>query len=85
MPNMSVMVGSKRDQKPPRVTTPRRATLASAIKIMQAIQTIGRPEEKHACCMSQALYGRVKINQGILCQLLRTESTQQKRILLRRQ
>ena len=51
-PTLPVMTGNIKEEKPPRQPTPRRATLESAIKIMQAIREIGQRVQKDACCIS---------------------------------
>ena len=52
MPTVPVMTGNVREDKPPCQPTPKRAVLESARKIMQAIQVIGYPVKKYACCMA---------------------------------
>ena len=51
MPTVSVLSGNIRKDKPPLQPTPRRAVLASARKIMQAILAIVRLVTKNIWCM----------------------------------
>ena len=50
IPTMTVMSGNKREDKPPRLPTLRRAALASARKNIQAIQVMGLPVQKINAC-----------------------------------
>ena len=51
MPTVPAMAGNERCENPPHLPALRQDALASAEKKMQAIQEIGQPEGKHACCM----------------------------------
>ena len=52
MSTVAFMAGNEREENPPRLTTLRRAALASARQKMQAIREIDRLEGKHACYMA---------------------------------
>ena len=52
IPTVPVMAGNEGGEKPHRLPTLRKAVLASERQKMQDIQTIGLPEENHACCIS---------------------------------
>ena len=48
-----VLEGRKREEHPPRHSTPIRAALASAREMVQYIRAMHRPVQKrHACCMA---------------------------------
>ena len=49
IPTLPLIEQNKREDKPPRLPTPRRAALTRARQKMQAIQEISRPEGKHSC------------------------------------